>query len=637
MAKNEETLAELCIEPSRLPVPGNVVSDMQQLLKSKDQQEFISWLNRALKDCRLPTAVPILSEIFHLNGQPYSLRAQFTFEDLFRFNIPASSVWMTGRQTGKSTGLAASSLFRSISIPNFRTLYVTPLFDQIRRFSTNYVQHFINGSPIREAISGVGTVNSVLHRTFYNNSQMQFSYAFLNADRIRGISCDFVGFDEIQDMNRDHIDIILETMSHSPWEIVQYTGTPKTRENTLTSLWQRSSQAEWFIPCTHCTTNGLTTWNIPSIEHHLLDIIGPTRDDISFENPATICHKCRGIIRPQDGRWVHRKPKEIGRQEGRHVPQIIMPIHYAKKAKWERLMSKRLHMTEYEFHNEVLGEPSDVAAKLVSMTELEAVSVLGPNTVESAVRRKRNSNYIMTVLAVDWGGGGQKKVSWTTAAFLGLLPNGTIEVPFGLRMMTPHDHLREAAMIRELWNAFRPSMLAHDYTGAGALRETFLVQSGLNKRLIFPSEYVSSASQAPCVRIPSTPDHPREHYRVDKSRSLLTTCSMVKTKKMRFFNWDRISDENPGLISDFMALIQESTKTAAAGEIYRIDRMDEFSDDFAQAVNIGCVCIWNRTRKWPNIAMNYYEMTMAQQESAEPSDLRKVWADPQEVGTPGDD
>jgi hypothetical protein len=572
---------------------------------------------------QLFTMVPLLPFLLRLNGDPYSLHEHFPFEDLFRFRLPRELVYMTGRQVAKSTGLASSSVIRCASIPNFRALYVTPLYEQIRRFSTNYVQPFINQSPVKSVWKTKDTKNSVLHQTFHNNSQMLFSYALLNADRVRGISADFVGFDEIQDMMRDHIPVIVEVMSHSKWNITQYTGTPKTLDNTLTGLWKNSSMAEWFIPCHHCTEGGYPTWNIPSKEYHLEKMIGPYRDDISYERPGVICHKCGEPILPHLGRWVHRQQGERWGREGRHIPQIIMPIHYANPEKWAILLAKQQGLGNIPinvFYNEVLGEPYDTAAKLVSMTELMEVSNLGENTLEHALKLRDSGRYVQVVLAVDWGGGGEKGVSFTTAAVLGMKHNGSIEVIYGQRLLTPHDHLREAREVRQLWNLFRPHIFAHDYTGAGSLRETFIVQSGIRLNQIMPCMYVRSASQRPCYHVAATPEHPRDHYRVDKSRSLLMTCAMIKQGRLRFFNWDRISMDNRGLISDFLELIEEKAQTMAAGEIYRIDRTEDGTDDFAQAVNIGCVAMWHRMRAWPNLVINpEASLTQAQIEAASPS------------------
>lgn len=443
----------------------------------------------------------------------------------------------------------------------------------------------------------------------------------LEVDDTHNFCANGIVISNCQDLDTSLLPIIRECLSASTWDLKGYLGTPKTKDGLLETLWQSSSMAEWFVPCLHCTTNGAPTWNIPSMDHHVYDMIGPYHNDISEKHPATICYKCRKPISPRLGRWVHRHPERMYHCAGYHVPQIVMPMHYASPEKWATLVAKQEgkgNTSPAMFHNEVLGHSYDTSSKLVSLTELDAVSNLGPNNAEKV--KAKLSGYQMRVLAVDWGGGGEKGISFTTAALLGLRNDGRIDVLWGKRLLTPHDHIREAKEIYRYWQMFKPTMLAHDYTGAGSLRETFLVQAGVPTRCIMPCQYVRSASQQPCFHVAPTPQHPRSHYRVDKSRTLLLTCAMIKCQKLRFFNKDYCSEEDTGLIRDFLALVEDKITTQAAGEIYRIGRQQNASDDFAQAVNFGCVALWYRSQNWPRLdGMSKYNITDEQLRATVPS------------------
>jgi hypothetical protein len=373
--------------------------------------------------------------------------------------------------------------------------------------------------------------------------------------------------------------------------------------------------SEWFVPCFHCTTNGFPTWNIPAKEFHAERMIGPWHEDISEKCPGTICHKCGSPINPRFGRWIHRNREQIGVNHGYHIPQIIMPMHYASRNKWAELCGK-MHgkggTSANTFWNEVLGESYDLAAKLVTLTDLDAVSNLGPNSIEHA--KQQLNKYRLRILGVDWGGGGEQRSSYTVLALLGVNYDGSMEIPWAKRLLTPHDHLREAAEVQAYWRMFSPHLLAHDYTGAGAVRETVLVQSGVSINHIFPVMYIGPARGAPCYHVAATEQHPRDHYRVDKSRTLLYTCAMIRGNRLRFFNKDFETREDPGLIRDFLALYEEKIQTASAGELFRIGCQDGFTDDFAQAVNIACVAAWYRLKSWPNIAV-IAKTTMADMQS----------------------
>jgi hypothetical protein len=554
---------------------------------------------------QIHTLEPLLPCLLTLKGNPYTLEDHFPFAPLFRTHMPENLVVMSGRQVSKSTSLAANGVVVANSIPHFSTLYVTPLYEQVRRLSANYVRPFIEQSPVKALWTGTSTENSVLQRSFKNHSRMYFSFALLDADRVRGLSCDRVNYDEVQDMDPDHIPIIREVMSHSKqWGISWFTGTPKTEDNTLEGLWQSSSQAQWFC---HCRACGF--WNIPSKEYHVIEMIGPLRDDISEEAPATICAKCGRPINPRwpENHWVHKDPNKRWDFAGYHIPQILMPIHYTIRKKWAQLLGKMRgagNTTKAQFFNEVLGESFDEATKLVTLADLKAAANLewANNPDDFSAVRKQIDEYHYRCLAVDWGGGGEDETSFTTLAILGWHANGTISCIWGKRLLTPHDHIGEARECLRIFNAFQCHFLAHDYTGAGALRETFIHHAGIPMGKLIPISYVRTASRDLMSLHPATRQHPRDYHMLDKARSLQLTCNCIKLGVLRFFKYDFIDKDNPGLLHDFLALIENKVPTAHAGDLYTIIRNPMFKDDFAQAVNIGCCALWHATASWPNLA-----------------------------------
>jgi len=588
---------------------GEINRVVKELMQDRSGGRKLSHTDRIIALRRLAeaggmqTLEPLLPLALNLNGEPYHLREHYPFSPVFDVMMPSRLLLKTGRQVSKSTSLASHGVILSNCIPNFKTLYVTPLYEQIRRFSNNYVRPFIDQSPIKSLWSGTSTENSVLQRSFKNLSLMIFSFALLDADRVRGVSADKVAIDEVQDMDPDHIDIIREVMSHSKWGLFQFTGTPKSTDNAIEALWQRSSMAEWFVPCYSCGE-----WNIPSMEHHLDAMIGPWHQHISETCPGIVCHKCRKPIdpRPPNGRWVHRKPSLKRSFAGYHVPQIILPLHCTRPDKWAELLQKRETTSPNVFYNEVLGESVDVGQKLITETELKAACVLpyNNNPIEGPTPdiTKMLKHYRMRILAVDWGGGGESGVSFTTMALLGLTPDYRIHVLWGRRLMTPNDHLREAQQVMYYMQKTGAELLVHDYTGAGIVRETVLVQAGYPLERIMPIQYVRAATRNLIRYLPPTPLHQRAHYSLDKTRSLLYTFLGIKTQKVQFFRWDKIDQDRPGLINDFLALVQEKTESRMAGDIFTITRNPMLTDDFAQAVNIGCAALWHTNDCWPDFA-----------------------------------
>lgn len=558
---------------------------------------------RLVEEGNLHTLVPLLPLLLNLDNKPYSLEHHFQFEPMFRCRRPSKVVMKTARQVAKTTWLASDGVVQSNCIPNFKTLYITPLFEQIRRLSTDRVRKFIDQSPVRHLCTDSSTENSVLRKTFTNGSVMHFSFAGLDADRTRGLSADRISFDEVQDIDKNHIPVIVECMSHSPWKLIQMTGTPKTPENTIEGQWLMSSQAEWVIPCRVCRKDNFCCQSLD-----LEKIIGPhwsPAEGAPFIGTVCANPKCRRIINPADGFWVHKYPERRWRFAGYHLSQPIMHIHYSNPKAWSDLLAKREGQGNYtptKYFNEVLGETCGTGSQLVSLKELQEASQLpwknDPRDPTNAIRQ--STQYAMRMLAIDWGGGGEEEISLTTIAVLGWLPTGEIHVIWGCRLMTPHDHLGEAARVMELFRKFRCHFIAHDYSGAGSIRETFLIQnrSDLAQR-IMPMSYIGPCKQGIVTRKPATAIHPRTYFQVDKTRSLLSTCSAIRTKKIRFFKDDFDNPESPGLIRDFLGLVENKVNTRRAGDLYTIQRHAQLSDDFAQAVNIGACGLYQINDKWP--------------------------------------
>ena len=525
------------------------------------------------------------------------------------------SYLLDGVVSHNSTSLAAQGVLFSNCIPYFSTLFLTPLFEMIRRFSQNYVAEFITTSPVGRLFTDETTVNNVLQRSFKNRSKMIFSFAYLDAERTRGISADKNCIDEIQDMDISFLPVIHETISASrSWGIKQYAGTPKTLDNTIERLWIDSSMAEWIIKCPH---GGCGHWNIPSLDHDLLKMIGPVHDSISDTCPGVICAKCAKPINPRPpyqggtGRWLHRHPDKRWSFAGYHVPQLIMPMHYASREKWQTLVDKRdgkgntpIHV----FYNEVCGESWDSGSKLVTITDLKRAACLPwKNTMETA--RNNIDGYLYRFVAVDWGGGGVSNgksdlalQSYTSIAVCGLCPDGRVDVIYGYRSMTPHEHEREAGLILNIMGAFKCSHVVHDYTGAGTVRETLLVQARLPRERILPVAYTGPAKGGLIGYKPANPKHPRDHYVMDRNRALNYCCQFIKGGVIRFFEYDYKGSDDVGLLHDFLNLIEDKAESGSGRDTYKILRDPAGPDDFAQAVTMGSMMLFQMAGRFPDLS-----------------------------------
>ena len=590
-------------------------------LANKLQSEF-----KYLLSTGLPNLTPLLPFLLSLKGKPFTLERHYPFEPFFNTFLPRKILLKAGRQVGKSSNLAAQGVVSAASIPFFNTLYVTPLYEMIRRFSHNYVRGFIEQSPIKNLLVRNSSSQNVLQRQFLNHSSMYFSFAFHDADRTRGLSVSRLSVDECQDLDSMLLPILRETMSGSEdWGLEQYAGTPKTLDNTIEQLWQRSSMGEWCIPCDHCKY-----LNVPRMSHDLIDMLGPWHADISDECPGTICAKCGKTVYSTSGFWVHEHPDRLVEFAGYHLPQLIFPIHYSDPDKWAVLKGKEggaYNTSTNVFFNEVCGESYDRGSKLVTQTDIEQAATLHENREEIA--RQTIGLYDLRILSLDWGGGGEQEVSFTTYAVVCRRTDGTgIDVIYGFRSLTPHDHKREARIAIDLVEKFQCQFIAHDYGGAGQFREKYIVDAGWPIERLIPIQYVRAATQGMMRFIPATEIHPRNHYRLDKSRSLVLVCHQIKSKHIRFFAWDNKGEDDRGLLSDFLALVEEKTDGRTGSDMYTIIRAANQTDDFAHSVNLGCCSCWHIKQDWPNVTdMDKYMPSADFLRAASPSTTERIWED----------
>lgn len=542
------------------------------------------------EDCALDS---LLSLLFTLRDKPLTLDDYFAFKPLFRKNLPRKCMVKAGRQLGKSVSLSALALFRSFTIPFHRTMFLTPLKSQASNISKNYMKHLIRNSPFYDEFVSNTCSQTVLFKEFTNQSSIIFLYAGDDAERVRGYSVDMIIVDEVQSIDPDLLPIILETLTASPWRLQFYTGTPLSFDNLIQKLWEESTQYELVVKCEHCSF-----WNIPNLNYHILGMIGKKSLHISEEFPATKCYKCAQPISPRrTGEWVPAQPSKIGKFHGYHIPQIIMPMHYADAARWSELVDKMHGLGPtpwYRFVNEVLGESYELSTALLTEKDLKQASCLGSNSLENL--RERIQNYTHVVFGIDWGGGGISGESQTTIAVAGMRTDGIVEIPFGHKLGTTSDPDSEAQYVLRLFQLIMPLFIAHDCTGAGTLREVFLVHRGIPRNRLMPMLFVGGSPNFMIVPVMLTNKN-RTYYKIDKTKSLQLVSGAIKAGKILFFteNTELLS----GLLGDFLNLVEEKTTTVKGRETYRIFKRKGTMDDFALASCLACSSLWYTTGRWP--------------------------------------
>ena len=98
----------------------------------------------------------ILPFLFRVRGEPYSLEDYPQFREMYSAEYVPDSIFMCGRQIGKSMNLSRSEVLDMLTIPHFQILFVAPLQSQTQRYSTLY---------LKEAIGSCSTAVALQHIT----------------------------------------------------------------------------------------------------------------------------------------------------------------------------------------------------------------------------------------------------------------------------------------------------------------------------------------------------------------------------------------------------------------------------------------------------------------------------------------
>lgn len=346
-----------------------------------------------------------------LSGRPFRLTNRRYLNPIYNGDITDGLI-MSGRQVEKSTTESIMIANYTTLVPNFNALYFAPLTDQVDEFSNNRLGRLYKYSQndyIKKNFCGREFKDNVHYKEFANGSINYLRHCFEYGDNIRGISVNGVFGDEIQDIHIDALPVIRETQSHAyesgcGMKVTWYTGTPKTFSNTIQQYWDRSTQNEWVIKCSHC--NHMQILGLKNMT--------PTK---------FICRKCGGEITNEarvNGAWVKMQPGK--KLEGFRISQTMVPWISA-----EEIWSKYEEYSTEKFYNEVLGRSYDNADKPFTMTTLNRICENDYHLYDRAMEEFANRP---TFMGVDWGSGDN---AYTVILIYGLNAQGKRQLIFAKR------------------------------------------------------------------------------------------------------------------------------------------------------------------------------------------------------------
>ena len=518
----------------------------------------------------------LAERLIRWENRPLSLENYPTFRAPYDGSYK-KTVMKCSRQVGKSIMLMVMLLTDSVARDFFKTIFTTPSEGQTLKFSTLRVSKAINYSPlIRDNFMSPSLTNQAMTRMFTNGSEVVFTYACDDGDRVRGNHADHVMMDEVQDTDLTAVyPEIREVLANSEHRQESFCGTPKTMENGLEKLWSNSTQTEWAVPCGGCGRFSVI------VSEKQLGKFGP------------ICGSCGKHLNPRLGAWVDTNPKKDAEFKGFHINRPIMlrcveaawqdeAKREAARKEWkEEVLGKLEGQMAYpisKFRNEVLGMSDSVGVRLVTEEVLWSAAT-GPAMSDKPTPALMQ-DVVKRAAGIDWSGGGKNGVSQTVLVILGLLSSGKIRVLY-FKMFPGVHPVDENAEIRRVianYDAGNQLLVGGD-AGEGNMNMDML-----RSAMPVPARVVKFRYTGPNAKYYAIWDRTALTYRLNLTVAIDTTMMAFLRREIEFPREPRGYLEMA--FKHILAEYEDTTSIDAGGrKVWR--HADTAPDDFLHALVFG--------------------------------------------------
>jgi hypothetical protein len=461
---------------------------------------------------RMPRADGLGYDNFSFEGRRHMRRP---------YDTPARRILLfCGRQVEKSTLLGNISICYSCMVPAHKTLYVSPSMTQTKTFSSDRIKEPVETSEVLKSFTTSMLAQNVMEKQFVNRSKITLRYAFLNADRTRGIPAHRLLIDELQDIISDNIPIIEQCTSHAPEHLKGfiYAGTPKSLDNTIEYYRSHlSTQGEWVVPCDrHGGETGLY-WNV----------LG----EKNISKKGLSCEKCGELINPmhEKAQWARMVKDAVF--ESYRIPQIMVPWR-----SWDEILLDYERYPRDKFYNEVLGISYDSGTRPLTAAQLRECCDPSPvtGTMElSRLDRYRRKAYAYPVYAgIDWGTG--------TSAYT-VMVIGMYDEDLKFRVIHAHRFVGEdidpdaqIERISELINDFNIALVGCDWGFGFGLNDRLIRRFG--RQRIWKYHYMTRTKKKVLW------DTKLGYFKLHRTEAMSDIFNAIKRKQIRFPRWEEFKN-----------------------------------------------------------------------------------------------
>jgi hypothetical protein len=441
------------------------------------------------------------------------------------YDTPCKRVLLvTARQVEKSTLLGNKALSYSCLVPGFRTLYVSPSSTQTKTFSNDRLKEPIETSDVLKGYTTSRLSMNVFEKQFINWSKITLRYAFLNADRVRGIPSWMLLLDEFQDIIGDNVPIIEQCTSHAPkvHRRFVYAGTPKSLDNNIeTYRANLSTQGEWMVPCDFCGSK------VKGGPGRYWNILG----EKNIGKKSLICANCGKRLNPQhnESQWAFQvawHPKKAPFESYR-IPQLMVPWK-----DWNEILLDYQRYSRNQFYNEVLGLSFDSGLRPLTPAHVEANCKehirMHPNDLAKYEELGLSQPIFM---GVDWGTGENSYTVVVLATYIDM----KFTVFYVHRFIGPElDPPMQLEILCDLIKRFNVRLVGADY-GGGFDRNDHLIRK-------FGPERIQKYQYMARCKSKVDWDPKLKRWKVHRTEVMSDLFNAIKRTQFDFPRWEEFRD-----------------------------------------------------------------------------------------------
>ena len=479
--------------------------------------------------------------------------------------------YTSGIASHNSTGLGAAELFKLNVLPNYRSLYITPMHDQLKTLAEKFMD-MQRGSVFPATYNtSRGIKNSMYYKGSVKGGFLRLMYILTDAGKARGVSAQAVTVDEGQHFDPEHMGEISQVQkAFADTRTTVIAGTSLDMDTFLEQQYQLGSRGVWHVRC-DCKDG----W-------HALDnkVMIPKMMSVD----GLCCPHTRRLLNPMIGEFVHEDSRMLElKQTSFHLPQLIVP-EYASGDKFLNIWKDFKKMSEKQFLQEVMGIPVESGVSELNEADIKACCSDRTFAQIQADYLSGKVRYAYLFSGCDWGGSDwnpatKVKQSYTVHTIYGLRADGIMELIYACRY-AGMNYQEIAGTIVEAHNKFKTFAIGTD-NGGGSYYNAYMRDCGR-----IPTNKIISFNYTDTKLLLERIPHPEAHIMsLHRSDSISALISDIKAKKILWPRWD----ESQGFVMDCLNMRRNITESQSGRAVMRYVRHGSKADDFMQSTNYACM------------------------------------------------